>query len=130
MKRFSAPFVFLLACSLLPLVAAPASPEERYPTACRLIADADRLSDAGGVTGALMRYQQASAAETAFRKALQADPGFADAHANLATVYLTQQPPSVELARWHYKKALAAGAPRNPDLEKKLLAIDAASSAK
>jgi hypothetical protein len=26
----------------------------------------------------------------------------------------------VELARWHYQKALAAGQPHNPDLEKLL----------
>ena len=69
-------------------------------------------------------------AETAFRRALQADPGFADAHANLARMYVTQQPPSLALARWHYQKAVAAGAPPNPDLEKKLEAADAASGAK
>lgn len=69
-------------------------------------------------------------AETAFRKALQADPGFADAHANLATIYIAQQPPSLSLARWHYQRAVAAGAPRNPDLEKKLEAADSASGTK
>ena len=57
-------------------------------------------------------------AETALRKAIQIDPGCADAHNNLAVVYITQQPPCVELARWHYQKALAAGHPRNPELEK------------
>ena len=45
---------------------------------------------------------------------------FADAHINLAVVYITQQPPLAELARWHYQKALAAGHPANPDLEKLL----------
>ena len=59
-------------------------------------------------------------AETALRKAIQIDPGYANAHNNLAVVYITQQPPLVELARWHYQKALAAGQPRNPDLEKLL----------
>ena len=53
-------------------------------------------------------------AEAAFRKAIQIDPGYADAHANLAFVYLTQKPPLVELARWHYRKALEAG--HMPDL--------------
>jgi Flp pilus assembly protein TadD len=48
-------------------------------------------------------------AEAALRKAVQIDPGCADAHANLAFVYITQQPPLVELARWHYEKALEAG---------------------
>ena len=59
-------------------------------------------------------------AETALRKAIQLDPGYANAHNNLAVVYITQQPPLVELARWHYQKALAAGQPRNPELEKML----------
>jgi len=59
-------------------------------------------------------------AETAFRKAIQLDSGYASAHANLAVAYITQQQPLVELARWHYQKALAAGLPRNPELEKLL----------
>jgi hypothetical protein len=46
------------------------------------------------------------------------DPAYPNAHNNLAVMYLTQRPPLVELARWHYQKALAGGFPRNPDLEK------------
>jgi tetratricopeptide (TPR) repeat protein len=57
-------------------------------------------------------------AETALRKAIQLDPAYPNAHNNLAVMYLTQRPPLVELARWHYQKALAGGFPRNPDLEK------------
>ncbi|MEI2726009.1 MAG: tetratricopeptide repeat protein [Verrucomicrobiota bacterium] len=57
-------------------------------------------------------------AETAFRKAIQSDPGYGDAHNNLAVMYAGQTPPLVELARWHYQKAVAAGQPKNPDLEK------------
>jgi len=57
-------------------------------------------------------------AEAALRKAVQIDPGCADAHANLAFVYITQQPPLVELARWHYEKAIAAGHPHNAAIEK------------
>ena len=56
-------------------------------------------------------------AETAFRRAIQLDPGFAEAHINLAVVYATAEPPLMELARWHYQKALAAGHPANPKLE-------------
>jgi Flp pilus assembly protein TadD len=59
-----------------------------------------------------------AAAETALRKALQLDPNYAAAHNNLAVIYISQQPPLAELARWHYQKALAAGQPHNPDLEK------------
>ena len=57
-------------------------------------------------------------AETALRRAIQLNPGYAPAHNNLAVVYLNQTPPMPMLARWHYQKAIAAGQPRNPDLEK------------
>jgi tetratricopeptide (TPR) repeat protein len=59
-------------------------------------------------------------AETALRKAIQLDPNYGPAHNNLAVIYINQLPPLVELARWHYQKALDAGQPRNPDLEKML----------
>jgi len=59
-------------------------------------------------------------AETALRKALELDPNYAAAHNNLAVIYISDDPPSAELARWHYQKALDAGQPRNPDLEKML----------
>lgn len=59
-------------------------------------------------------------AETALRKAIQIEPGYASAHNNLAVIYVSQQPPLVELARWHYQKALAAGHPKNAELEKLL----------
>jgi tetratricopeptide (TPR) repeat protein len=59
-------------------------------------------------------------AETALRKAVELDPNYAAAHNNLAVIYISQQPPLPQLARWHYEKALAAGQPRNPDLDKML----------
>jgi Tfp pilus assembly protein PilF/regulator of replication initiation timing len=59
-------------------------------------------------------------AETALRRAIQLNPLYAPAHNNLAVVYLNQTPPSPMLARWHYQKAVAAGQPRNADLEKLL----------
>lgn len=58
------------------------------------------------------------AAETALRKALQSDPEYADAHFNLAVVYAGNKPPSPELARWHYKRAIAMGHARSASLEK------------
>ncbi len=58
--------------------------------------------------------------ETALRKAIQINPAYAPAHNNLAVIYLSQEPPLPQLARWHYQKALDAGQPRNPDLEKML----------
>jgi len=60
------------------------------------------------------------AAEKAFRKAIQIDPNYGDAHNNMAVFYLTQSPPSVSLARWHYQRALDTGFPHNLELEKML----------
>jgi len=59
-------------------------------------------------------------AQSAFRRAIQLSPDYADAHQNLAVSYLSQTPPLVELARYHYQKALAAGYPRNEAFEKEL----------
>lgn len=61
-------------------------------------------------------------AETALRKALQLDSGFAPAHNNLAVIYLSQTPPLPQLARWHYQKGLSLGQPRNEELEALLAA--------
>jgi len=59
-------------------------------------------------------------AETAFRKAVQIDPNYGDAHKNLAIIYLSTVPPMVEMARWHYEKALVAGIQPNPQIEQML----------
>jgi len=59
-------------------------------------------------------------AETALRRAIQLQPGFADAHFNLALVYILQDPPVPELARWHYQKALQAGHERSTRMEQML----------
>ena len=59
-------------------------------------------------------------AETELRKAVQLDPNYAAAHNNLAAIYISEQPPLVEMARWHYQKALDLGQPHNPELEKLL----------
>jgi Tfp pilus assembly protein PilF/predicted nucleic acid-binding Zn-ribbon protein len=57
------------------------------------------------------------AAETALRKALQLEPDYPDAHYNLAFIYATEKPPSPELARWHYKRAVDLGHAKSPSLE-------------
>ncbi len=57
-------------------------------------------------------------AERAFRKAIQIDPNYAEAHYNLAVLYARQEPAFPALARYHYEKAVAGGQPRNPELEK------------
>ena len=60
------------------------------------------------------------AAEQEFRKAVELDPSYGDAHFNLAVIYATQNPPSKELSRKHYKKALEMGIPKDPQLEKRI----------
>ena len=59
-------------------------------------------------------------AEAAFRKAVELEPNYGDAHVNLAVIYLSQQPPAVELARWHYQRALSAGHAHEPYLDRQL----------
>lgn len=81
-----------------------------------------------GVT--LNQRGQRKPAETALRRAIALDPNYGEAHANLAAVYALQQPPFLELARWHYEKALALGAKKNPEIEKLLAAAPSASSPK
>jgi Flp pilus assembly protein TadD len=60
------------------------------------------------------------AAEEALIKAIQLDPHYAPAQNNLAVIYMAEDPPLPQLARWHYQKALDAGQPRSPELEKLL----------
>ena len=79
-----------------------------------------------GIT--LSEKGQREAAEAALRKAIQLSPGYGSAHHNLAVVYATQNPSFLELARYHYKKALAAGHARNPELEKALAETPPAAS--
>ncbi|MBL9137782.1 MAG: tetratricopeptide repeat protein [Verrucomicrobiales bacterium] len=68
-----------------------------------------------GIT--LVKRGQRKAGEAALRLAIKMDPNFASAHYNLAVVYANQQPPFLELARFHYQKARRAGEPANPAFE-------------
>jgi len=77
----------------------------------------------------LSRLGQTDAAEAALIKAIKLDPHYAPAHNNLAVVYMSENPPLPQLARWHYQKALDDGQPRNPDLEKLLAGKGAPVSA-
>ncbi len=61
-----------------------------------------------------------NAAESALRKAVTLDPNYGSAHYNLAVIYLTQKPQQVELARLHYRKAIAAGMQPSVDMERML----------
>ncbi len=59
-------------------------------------------------------------AESALLRALHLNPLFSPAHLSLAFFYLSEKPPLVQLARWHYEQALRLGATRNAGLEKSL----------
>jgi tetratricopeptide (TPR) repeat protein len=66
-------------------------------------------------------------AQVELRRAVEIDPNYSDAHFNLAVFYLEGKPPSLELARRHYYRALELGAEPDPELEKTLKAAPAAS---
>ena len=61
-----------------------------------------------------------SAAEEELRKAIAIDPKYAEAHYNLALVYLEQKPPAVELAKRHYFRALDLGARPDKKIEEQV----------
>lgn len=57
-------------------------------------------------------------AEAEFRRAIEFDPNYADAHFNLAYFALQRRQPAIELARRHYRRAIELGGPRDRELEK------------
>ena len=57
-------------------------------------------------------------AEEQLKLAIAIKPDYSDAHFNLAVLYATSQPPSMELARDHYQKATSYGALADPSLER------------
>lgn len=71
-----------------------------------------------GITASRKGWQEA--AEKEMLAAIAENPGYADAHFNLAVIYSTSQTPAKQLARRHYKKALALGAAPDPALDKLL----------
>lgn len=99
--------------------------QEKYEDALNYLSRAAQISPANpeiqNYLGATLNHLgQRKPAEAALRRAVQLAPNYAPAHNNLAVMYLSQQPPLPELARWHYQKAIESGQPRNPDLEKAL----------
>ncbi len=66
----------------------------------------------------LLQKGNLNPAEAALRKAVQIAPRAAEAHFHLAETYTLQQPPSLQLAQWHYNKALTGGVPRSEEFEK------------
>ena len=58
------------------------------------------------------------ASEQELRRAVELDPGYADANFNLAVLYLRRTPPLYELAHRHYQRAVDLGTTRDPVIEK------------
>jgi tetratricopeptide (TPR) repeat protein len=58
-----------------------------------------------------------SAAEQELHRAVEIRPDYAEAHHNLALIYTSKALPFPGLAKFHYRKTLALGWPRDPDLE-------------
>jgi Flp pilus assembly protein TadD len=56
--------------------------------------------------------------ETHFKKAIDLRPEYPDAHFNLAVLYATTQPPSLERAKEHYVRATSLGAAPDASLER------------
>ena len=71
-----------------------------------------------GITLGRKRWYNGAAME--LQKAVEMDDTLVDAHFNLAVVYLQMNPPSPELARHHYERALKLGAERDSVVEKQL----------
>lgn len=57
-------------------------------------------------------------AEKQFKRAIELNEGYPDAHFNLAVLYATTQPQSMELAKHYYIKATELGAAPDPSLER------------
>ena len=62
----------------------------------------------------------AQRAEREFKASLAIDPTYADAHFNLAVLFITWDPPRWDDARKHYKDALEKGLKADPNIERLL----------
>jgi tetratricopeptide (TPR) repeat protein len=96
--------------------------QERYSEALTFLSRSAQLdpnnADTQNYLGITLSQEgQRAAAEAALRKSVQLAPDNAGAHHNLAIIYATQKPPFIELAWFHYRKAVALGHPKNPGLE-------------
>jgi tetratricopeptide (TPR) repeat protein len=59
-------------------------------------------------------------AEAELQRALELKPDYGIAHFNLALLYADQTPPSLQLAKRHYQKALALGVEKDEVMERRL----------
>ena len=66
----------------------------------------------------LGQEEQWREAEIQLRRAIELKPEYSDAHFNLAVLYASTQPPSLDRAKEHYAKATALGAAPDASLER------------
>jgi Flp pilus assembly protein TadD len=92
--------------------------EDAYTELNRAVAIDPHNAEAHNYLGIVLSEKGWGASgELEIRRAIEINPQYADAHFNLAVVYAKERTPKVELARYHYKKALDLGAKPDPDLE-------------
>ena len=92
--------------------------EDSYSELNRAVAIDPHNAEAHNYLGIVLSQKGWSAAgEEEIRRAIEINPQYADAHFNLAVVYAKQRTPNVELARYHYKRALDLGAAPDPQLD-------------
>jgi outer membrane protein assembly factor BamD (BamD/ComL family) len=104
--------------------------EDAYSELNRAVAIDPHNAEAHNYLGIVLSEKGWGASgELEIRRAIEINPQYADAHFNLAVVYAKEHNPKVELARYHYKKALDLGAPPDPELEALLKKLSAKPAA-
>jgi len=97
--------------------------QERFDDAEKVLRQAVAINDqdftAHNYLGIVLAASgKSKAGESEIMKSIEINPNYADAHFNLAVIYATGKPPAKEMAKVHYKKAVALGAPADATLEK------------
>ncbi|MCX6958671.1 MAG: tetratricopeptide repeat protein [Verrucomicrobiae bacterium] len=97
--------------------------QERFDDAEKVLRQAVAINDqdftAHNYLGIVLAASgKSKAGESEIMKSIEINPSYADAHFNIAVIYATGKPPAKEMAKTHYKKAVALGAPADTTLEK------------
>lgn len=94
-------------------------------TLTRAVNDAPDDPAAHNFLAVALRYKGwIDGAEEELAEALRLSPDYAEAHFNLALVYLERKIPAIELARRHYYRAVELGAAPDKTIEKQVKSVD------
>ena len=105
--------------------------EDAYNELTRAVAIDPRNAEAHNYLGIVMSTKGwATAGEQEIRRAIELNPDYADAQFNLAVIYAREKTPRLELARYHYQKAIDLGSARDPQLESSLKVSEATDPTK